>query len=75
MLVATGVFENERFVPDKPISLPQKKRVIVTIEEEKEGKAPSFRELAEQAKTIRARIQAETGIVDIKALIGDGRNR
>ena len=73
MLVATGVFENERFVPDKPISLPQKKRVIVTIEEEIENKNPSFRELAEQAKTVRARILAETGIIDTKTLIHDGR--
>jgi hypothetical protein len=35
MLVITGVFENERLIPDKPVSIPQKKRVVVTIEEEK----------------------------------------
>ena len=34
MLIITGIFENERFIPDKPVSIPQKKRVIVTIEEE-----------------------------------------
>ena len=34
MLVITGVFENERFIPDSPISIPQKKRVTVTINEE-----------------------------------------
>ena len=34
MLVITGVFENERFIPDKPVSIPQNKKVIVTIEEE-----------------------------------------
>ena len=33
MLVITGVFENERFIPDKPISIPQKKKVTVTIDE------------------------------------------
>ena len=33
VLVITGVFENERFIPDRPVSLPQKKRVVVTIEE------------------------------------------
>ncbi|MCL2138321.1 MAG: DUF104 domain-containing protein [Treponema sp.] len=33
MLVITGVFENERFIPDKPVSIPQKKKVVVTIEE------------------------------------------
>jgi len=33
MLVITGIFENERFIPDIPVSIPQKKRVTVTIEE------------------------------------------
>jgi len=33
MLVITGVFENERFIPDRPVSIPQKKKVVVTIEE------------------------------------------
>jgi len=33
MLVITGVFENERFFPDRPISIPQKKKVTVTIDE------------------------------------------
>ena len=33
MLVITGVFENERFIPDRPISIPQRKKVTVTIEE------------------------------------------
>ena len=35
MLVITGIFENERFIPDKPISIPQRKKVKLTIEEEK----------------------------------------
>ena len=35
MLVITGIFEDGRFIPDKPVSIPQKKRVMVTIEEEK----------------------------------------
>jgi len=35
MLVITGIFENERFIPDRPVNIPQKKKVIVTIEEEK----------------------------------------
>jgi len=34
MLVITGVFENERFIPDRPVSIPQKKKVTVTIDEE-----------------------------------------
>ncbi|MCL1994257.1 MAG: DUF104 domain-containing protein [Spirochaetes bacterium] len=35
MLVITGIFENERFIPDTPVSLPQKQKVTVLIEEEK----------------------------------------
>jgi hypothetical protein len=34
MLVVTGIFENERLIPDSPVSIPQKKRVVVTIEED-----------------------------------------
>jgi hypothetical protein len=34
MLVVTGIFENERFIPDSPVSIPQKKKVVVTIEED-----------------------------------------
>ena len=34
MLVITGTFENERLIPDRPVSIPQKKKVVVTIEEE-----------------------------------------
>jgi len=33
MLVITGIFEDGRFIPDEPVSIPQKKKVIVTIEE------------------------------------------
>jgi hypothetical protein len=33
MLVVTGIFEDKRFIPDNPVSIPQKKKVIVTIEE------------------------------------------
>ena len=75
MLVITGFFENETFIPDRPVSLPQRKRVIVTIEEEKERRELSFKELAEQAKISRARIKAETGPIDVVSLIHEGRNR
>ena len=37
MLVISGIFENERFIPDRPVLIPQKKKVVVTIEEEKPG--------------------------------------
>jgi len=38
MLVVTGIFENERFIPDKPVSIPQKKKVTVTIDDETDTK-------------------------------------
>jgi len=50
MLIVTGIFENERFIPDKPVSIPQKKRVIVTIEEDtitENGPANKWREIGE----------------------------
>jgi len=31
MLVITGIFDDGRFIPDKPVSIPQNKKVIVTI--------------------------------------------
>jgi hypothetical protein len=34
MLVITGFFRDEKFVPDIPISIPQNKKVVLTIEEE-----------------------------------------
>jgi len=34
MLVVTGFFENERFIPDIPVSIPQKKKVTITINDE-----------------------------------------
>ena len=33
MLVVTGTFENERFIPDRPVSFPQKKKAVLIIEE------------------------------------------
>ena len=75
MLVVTGIFENETFVPDKPVSLPQKKRVIITIEEEKEPAEQSFKELAAKARKLRSRIETETGTVDVCSLIDEGRAR
>jgi len=33
VLVITGVFENGRFIPDKPITIPEKKKVKVIVED------------------------------------------
>jgi hypothetical protein len=42
MLVVTGFFDKETFFPDSPVSIPQKKKVIVTIEEETETNEKHF---------------------------------
>jgi len=34
MLVVTGIFENGRFIPDKPFAIPEKKKVKVILEDE-----------------------------------------
>ena len=75
MLVITGTFENETLIPDIPVSLPQHKRVVVTIEEEKEKAGQSFKELSAKAKILRSRIKDETGTVDVCSLIQEGRTR
>ena len=36
MLVITGIFDDGRFIPDSPVNIPQKKKVVVTIEEKNE---------------------------------------
>jgi hypothetical protein len=33
MLVITGFFENGKFVPDNPVSLPEKTRAVIKVEE------------------------------------------
>ena len=56
MLVITGIFENERFIPDKPVSIPQKTKVVLTFEEEDSPsteiarKLKAFRQLTEEVK-------------------------
>ena len=50
MLVVTGIFDNERFIPDTQVSIPQKKKVTVTIEvnPDTETKPPNkWREIGE----------------------------
>ncbi len=44
MLVITGFFENKTFFPDNPVSIPQNKKVTVTIEEEPEKAVKHFSE-------------------------------
>ena len=62
MLVVTGIFDKERFIPDTPVSIPQKKRVVVTIEEEtvEETKASVYgclRQYADPAKYTQTELE------------------
>ena len=56
MLVITGVFENERFIPDKQVEIPQKKKAVLTFEDETSHdteiarKLATFRQLTEEVK-------------------------
>ena len=34
MLVITGIFEDGRFIPDRPVKIPEKKKVLVTIDDD-----------------------------------------
>jgi hypothetical protein len=52
MLVVTGIFENERFIPDRPVSIPQKKKVVVTIDENPDGEIKSANEWREIGEAI-----------------------
>jgi transcriptional antiterminator len=42
MLVMTGFFHNEKFIPDEPIAIPQNKKVTMTIEEKEEQRVVHF---------------------------------
>ena len=75
MLVVTGFFENDTFIPDEPISFPQRKRVTVMIEEENESQDPTYKELAARAEIYRKQVEDDTGIIDVKSFIREGRNQ
>ena len=36
MLVITGIFEDGRFIPDKPITIPEKRKVKIILEDHME---------------------------------------
>ena len=51
MLIVTGTFENERFIPDRPVSIPQNKKAVVIIEENPDvviKPASKWREIGEE---------------------------
>ena len=73
MLVITGIFENERFIPDNPVSIPQKKRVVVTIEEEKYVVTKS-ETVAEKVENFRRKYNRGTFIEQLKKQVAEGHS-
>ena len=71
MLVITGIFENERFIPDTPVSIPQKKRVVVTIEEEKYV-AIKPETVAEKIDNFKKKYNRGTFIEQLKKQVAEG---
>jgi len=71
MLVITGIFENERFIPDNPVSIPQKKRVVVTIEEENYIVTKS-ETVAEKVENFRRKYNRGTFIEQLKKQVTEG---
>ena len=71
MLVITGIFENERFIPDKPVSIPQNKKVTVTIEEHT-AEALSTERLVEtkHPSLTMAQIKEWSKAPEIQSLVG-----
>ena len=67
MLVITGIFNNGRFVPDKPVSIPEKKKVKIIIEEEKTL-------TAKLPKLTMAQIEEWSKSPEIQSLVGVLKN-
>ena len=71
MLVVTGIFENERFIPDKPVSLPQKKKVTVTIEEHTaEASSTELPVETKRPSLTMAQIEEWSKAPEIQSLVG-----
>ena len=69
MLVVTGIFDNERFIPDRPVSIPQKKKVTITIDDT-ETETPAEDTPKILPKFTRAQIEEAANSPDIQALVG-----
>jgi len=63
MLVVTGTFENERFIPDRPVSIPQKKKAVVIIEESSDT-------VTNPIRLTKAQIEEWSKTPEVQALVG-----
>ena len=67
MFVITGTFESGRFIPDQPVSIPEKKRVKIIIEEQ----TTSAEKLP---KITMAQIEEWSKTPEIQSLVGALKN-
>jgi hypothetical protein len=71
MLVITGIFEDERFIPDTPVVIPQNKKVVVTIEEEyskeRTGYAKRIAEIIKNINNSDEVLEGEPGKLNFSA--------
>ena len=72
MLVITGIFEDGRFIPDKPVKIPEKKKVLVTIEEHTDSKSELT--TAERLSNFRKKFNRETFIEQLKKQAEEGHS-
>jgi len=63
MLVVTGTFEDERFIPDRPVSIPQKKKAVVIIEESPDT-------VTKPVRLTKAQIEEWSKTPDVQTLVG-----
>ena len=63
MLVVTGTFENEHFIPDRPVSIPQKKKAVVIIEENTDA-------VKNPVRLTKAQIEDWSKTPEVQALVG-----
>ena len=63
MLVVTGTFENERFIPDRPVLIPQKKKAVVIIEENPDA-------VTNPVRLTKTQIEEWSKTPEVQALVG-----
>ena len=72
MLVITGIFEDGRFIPDKPVKIPEKKKVTITIDELSGSKSDLT--TSERLSNFRKKYNRETFIEHLKKKTEEGHS-
>ena len=69
MLVVTGIFDNGRFIPDRPVSIPQNKKVVITIDDTVTETSTEHTTKV-MPKFTKVQIEEAANSPDIQALVG-----